>query len=410
MALVSANQFKLGLDLGQAAQTGIGAFRGAQAANQRQQQIGQQQQQLDRQAVQDEFMSVAQAAVQAQALPNDESKINFLTNRAAEISERGGNPKDTQEALDLFNAGRSEEANALINSAVDTGTRLGFLKPLAQPAGAQQFTLGAGQTRFGPGGEVIATGPEAVATPTTLERNLASAGLKKGTPEFETAVLKATTKPTTVIGAGETEEVKALAKQRVKRFGDVQEAAEGATAMLDNLNQLDAIDVQTGALEPAKVAIASVIEGFGIDASGIASATNAQAFNAISGRLVNDVLNAATGPQTDQDASRARKTIATLGDTPAAAVFKNNSLRAVANRQIEQRDFIAGQLDQDKNLSEANKEWRKFKRSTPSLSSVVKGPEGLPVFFFQFKENAKSARPGISDQDIIKAWRGAHAK
>lgn len=253
-------------------------------------------------------------------------------------------------------------------------------------------------------------GQPQVAKQTTLERNLISAGLTPGTKEFQDAVLGSVAPPTTIIGSGEKEESKALARQRVEKFGQIQQSAEQATNLLDSLNQLDAIDVQTGALEPAKVAIASIAEGFGIDASAIANATTAQAFNAVSTRLVNDVLNAATGPQTDQDATRARQTIASLGDTPGAATFKNDSLRSLALRQIEQRDFISSMLDQDKNLSSANKEWREFKRKTPSLSSVVKGPNGLPLFFFQFKGNAKTARPGISDQEIINAWRQVHGK
>ena len=201
-----------------------------------------------------------------------------------------------------------------------------------------------------------------------------------------------------------------MARNRVTKFSAVQTAADNASSLLDTLNQFQNIDVETGALEPAKVAIASLIEGFGVDASSIANATNAQSFNALTDRLVADVLNAATGPQTDGDADRAKKTIASLGDTPGAVTFKNNSLRAVANRQIEQRDFITNQLDNGKNLSQANKAWRTFKRATPSLSSVVKGVNGLPVYFYQFKDNARAARPGITDDEIITAWRGVHAK
>lgn len=421
MALVTANQFRLtpdvagsisrGLQLGQQfrqvqqqpeidrltrAATGgdqqalqqLSAIAPQQAQQVQQFQLGQsqaQQQQVQQGQEREKarFESVIQGALQAKNLPDDKSRLNFLKQRRGELQRQGvTNTQDTDEMIQLFESGQSERANALINSAVATGQQLGLLKA-----------------------------PAAAVKPTSLQQNLIAAGLQPGTPEFQQAVLKATTKPQTIIGTGETEEVKALAKQRVKRFGDIQEAADQATTLLDNLNQLDAIDVQTGALEPAKASIAAVIEGFGIDASSIANATTAQSFNAISGRLLNDVLNAATGPQTDQDADRARKTISSLGDTPGASQFKNDSLRSLALRQVEQRDFIANQLDQDKNLSQANKEWREFKRKTPSLSSVVKDSStGLPLFFFQFKQMAKERRPGINDQEIIEAWRGAHGK
>jgi hypothetical protein len=248
-----------------------------------------------------------------------------------------------------------------------------------------------------------------VAAKTSAEKNAIAVGLTPGTPEFVDFITKAVTKPSTIIQKGQTAEEIALAKLGVKRFSDVQQAADGATKLLENLDQLASIDVESGALEPAKATLAAIIEGFGLDASGIANATNAQAFNAVSGRLVNEVLNAATGPQTDQDATRARKTIASLGDTPGALVFKNASLKAVALRQIDQRDFINERLDSGDTLRQANKRWRAFKNKTPSLSSVVK-KDGLPMFFYQFKESAKQRRPGISDDEIIKAWRGAHAK
>jgi len=309
--------------------------------------------------------------------------------------EQFGIPRGT------FRAGQFTDAN--LDRAIAEAQAF-----IGQPA-AEGVTLSQGQKRF-VGGRVIAEVAPAPAKATPLQQNLIAAGLIPGTPAFRAAVLKATTKPTTVLQTGEKEETKGLAKFRVSQFKTINETAEKANILLDSLNQLDAIDVKTGALEPSKAAIAAVIEGFGIDASLIANATTAQAFNAISTRLVNEVLNAATGPQTDQDADRARKTIASLGDTPGAATFKNDSLRALALRQVEQRDFIAGQLDLDKNLSEANKAWREFKRKTPSLSSVVKGPDGLPIFFFQFKESARISRPGISDQEIIDAWRDVHGK
>lgn len=376
-----------GLQFRQAAQLRPGEQQAQQLGLQRQQQqldTGGLQQQALQQGIETEeqkqkSQNLFNTVARLRTLP-DAQKIPFLQQNIADVDARGGDSSESRLALDLAQQDRFEELNAGLDNLFQTGVNTGFLK--AQPTAAT----------------------------TSLQKNLEAAGLQQGTPEFQAAVLKATTKPQTVIGTGETEEVKALAKQRVARFGDIQKAADNATSLLDNLNQLDAIDVQTGALEPAKVAIAAVAEGFGIDASEIANATNAQAFNAVSGRLVNEVLNAATGPQTDQDADRARRTIATLGDTPGAAQFKNNSMRSVALRQVEQRDFIADQLDQDKNLSQANKSWREFKRKTPALSSVVKGPEGLPVFFYQFKDNAQQQRPGISEQEIIDAWRSVHAK
>ena len=343
--------------------------------------LGQQQEQLQQQQIEtgaerQRVESFVNDAVQLKRIP-DQNKLDFLIKRDQELVAAGQDNSDTQVAIRFAQEGRFDELNTEIDKILANGVALGILKT-----------------------------PQ---IPTSLQQNLIAAGLQPGTPEFQAAILKSTTKP--LIGSGEPEEKKALARLRVERFGDIQQKADQATTLLDNLNQIDAIVVETGSLEPAKASFAAVIEGFGIDASAIADATGAQAVNAITGRLLNDVLNAATGPQTDQDADRARKTIASLGDTPGAFEFKNNSLRSLALRQVEQRDFIAAQLDEDKNLTQANKNWREFKRKTPSLSSVVRDSStGLPLFFFQFKQLARERRPGISDQQIIEAWRGAHGK
>jgi len=241
---------------------------------------------------------------------------------------------------------------------------------------------------------------------TTLQQNLMAAGLKPGTPEFAQETLNSIRKSGININTGEAGEEKELAKNRVKKLAELQDRADSAQGVLDAVSQLENIDVNTGALEQGKVAIASILEGFGVDASSIANVTNAQAFESVSERLLNDVLSAATGPQTDADADRVRKTLASIKDTPGAVGFKNNSLKSMALRQVEQRDFIENQLDEGSNLTKANKAWREFKKKTPMVNSALKGPDGLPVFFFQFKENAEKARPGISSDEIIKAWRG----
>ena len=337
------------------------------------------QQQIDALTEQQKNVKLATNAFKLQGMTR-EQQVSFLEKNIEEVGARDGNPADSIAGLNLLREGRFDEFDQGVNQIVVAGRAQKLLAPAA------------------------------VVKQTTLERNLLAAGLKRGTPEFKAAVLKAIEPSRTVIGSGEKAESKALGKLRAERFGSIQETADRATTLLDNLNQLDAIDVSKGAFEPIKASFAAVIEGFGVDASGIANAAGAQSFNALSSKLVNEVLNAASGPQTDQDAVRARSTMASLGDTPAAAVFKNNTLRAVALRQIEQRDFVADQLDSDKNLSQANKAWREFKRDTPSLSSIVKGPDGLPFFFFQFKERARQIRSDMTDQEVLNAWRKVHGK
>jgi len=328
------------------------------------------------------IQSVVQGAAELQGLPVDQQVAKLQARRQRLISQNQPT-NDTDEHLELLMTGRVEEANSFTNQAVEMGGRLGLLKA---PAGQK---------------------------PTSLIQNIEATGLRRGTPEFQDALKKQLSKPGQTINIGgkaEGKEREELAKVHARRFEKLADSAEAAEVVVANLDQMDAIGGTTGALEPAKAAFAAVVQGFGVDASGIADVTNAQALTAVSNRMVNAVLNAAKGPQTDGDASRARTAIKSLGDDPVAGQFKSDVMRAVALRTIEQSAYIEQQIDDGATFSKARASWNKFKKQTPSLSDVVKNPgSGLPVFFYQFKQNAQRQRPGVTDQQIIEAWRGAHA-
>lgn len=76
---------------------------------------------------------------------------------------------------------------------------------IGQPVAGKGFTLSPGQKRFGPDDELIAEVAPTPSKGTSLQQNLIAAGLTPGSQEFRDAVLKATTKPTTVITAGAPE-------------------------------------------------------------------------------------------------------------------------------------------------------------------------------------------------------------
>ena len=64
--------------------------------------------------------------------------------------------------------------------------------------------------------------------------------------------------------------------------------------------------------------------------------------------------------------------------------------------------------DEGMKPSQINKEWRDFTASTPNLSNVITGPDGLPMYYFQFKDIARERQPGITDSEIAEAWREVH--
>lgn len=84
------------------------------------------------------FRSVAQAAVQVDALPSVEAKQDFLRRRIVELdADPSRTSEDTKIALDLFESGRVDEANAQIKEIIAAGERLGFIES-ANTSGIRQ--------------------------------------------------------------------------------------------------------------------------------------------------------------------------------------------------------------------------------------------------------------------------------
>uniref|UniRef100_UPI0026071487 hypothetical protein n=1 Tax=uncultured Paraglaciecola sp. TaxID=1765024 RepID=UPI0026071487 len=209
---------------------------------------------------------------------------------------------------------------------------------------------------------------------------------------------------------GLTEEKKALAKSRVSRFESILDQADNAITQDEQLAQLENIDISTGFGTEAKGALASAINAFSPGAGDELLNTDVdalQAFKGVSSRLVNSELNKAKGPQTEGDAKRAQSTLASLTNQNAANKFLVQSLRATNARMIEQSEFYQSVLERDGSLKKADSEWLAFKRSTPMLSDSVRDAEtGLPMFYRDFKLKTQERNPGVTDEQILTAWRG----
>lgn len=221
-------------------------------------------------------------------------------------------------------------------------------------------------------------------------------------------VRKARFKPSSVTHismGGKSEEQKALAKNRVAKLGQIQEKAEVAQNNIYSLDRLDAIDVSTGRATPMKQALAAWGKSFGIDTSRLANVAGGDAFTAEAGRVVLNVMAAQKGPQTESDMRQIRTTVSGLEKDPRANKFINDSARAMSRRAIEQRDFHENYLNQNKTLEGASKAWNDYKRGTPMVSSKLKDPNGLPVFYFRFYDRVRAANPGATDDEILSSWK-----
>jgi hypothetical protein len=128
--------------------------------------------------------SVAEGALEVQAIQDPNKKLEFLRSRLANLPTQGAdNTDDTQELISMYESGDVEGANALVNSVVELSTRKGILKARPEQANDQQFTLGAGQKRFNSAGEEVASvAPKKLKSDATSEQAIIPPVLLSGLP------------------------------------------------------------------------------------------------------------------------------------------------------------------------------------------------------------------------------------
>jgi hypothetical protein len=142
-------------------------------------------------------------------------------------------------------------------------------------------------------------------------------------------------------------------------------------------------------------------------------ATFNQSFNSIQTTLLNEILQNATGPQTDEDAKRAKQALASLTNTSDANRFIVAFSSGLAKAQIEKQEFLEQWIDDNpdaKDLSGAFKAYKKHEKSKPTAIDSYK-PKGaaVPIFYWEFERNARK-RGDFKTEDIQKAWKQAKEK
>ncbi len=293
---------------------------------------------------------------------NLEGARGFLQRRRQNLVEAGIDSSDTDEMIQILDRDPGQ-ALQITNQAVELGNKLGITKTklLSPEEEAQQ-------------------------------RRLRTAGATQVNVDTK----------------GVAKEQEELAKLRASKFGQIQERAVQAEEHNLGLQQLENIDVRTGFGEAAKGEMARVFNAFGVNGSELLGVdpANIQAFNAVSGKLVLDVMSTQKGPQTDKDQERIAKTLPSIRNEALANQFNLNSLKAINFRRMEMRDFYERFLEDNESLKGVDRAWSKFKREAPLLSDNVRNPEtGLPMFFHEFKAKLIERNPNATDQQAINAWR-----
>lgn len=142
-------------------------------------------------------------------------------------------------------------------------------------------------------------------------------------------------------------------------------------------------------------------------------ATFNQSFNSIQTTLLNEILQNATGPQTDEDAKRAKQALASLTNTSDANRFIVAFSTGLAKAQIEKQDFLDQWIDDNpdaKDLSGAFKAYKEHEKSKPTAVDSYKPKNAaVPIFYWEFERNARK-KGDFKTEDIHKAWKQAKEK
>lgn len=325
---------------------------------------------------------------------DQEGAKKYLESRIASIRARDGDPRHSMAAYNDLISGNVEGLNNSLNSILTSAQQRGLIK---------------GQQQSPNLNSLYQSLPE--------ENRQAFQGFSQADPTGKSAinyaesVLKPSKSLVTINNAdqkGMTKEQEKLAETRVNRFDQLKTDANSAISQNEQLSQLSQMDLSTGFGEGAKTNIARVFNSFGVDGDSLlgVDAANAQAFNAVTGKLLGEALAAQKGPQTDRDADRMMKTLPQLTNEQDSNTFIIESMMAINDRKVEQADFYERILEEDGSLKNADQRWREYKQKTPLVSdSVINRETGLPMFFNQFQRMAKDRNPNATRQQIINAWR-----
>jgi len=161
----------------------------------------------------------------------------------------------------------------------------------------------------------------------------------------------------------ETAEASKIGEAAGKRAGDAMAAAASASKQLLRLGQMEALlkNVETGRLQPSRMSVAALgkamgvddkfLEALGLDPKGVG---DAQAVNAISGRMLVDMIGSGGFPAnnfSNTDREFLTGTLASLANDPRA-----NQILLETSKRMAQIDI------------EKAKGWREFKRANPKGS------------------------------------------
>ncbi len=211
--------------------------------------------------------------------------------------------------------------------------------------------------------------------------------------------------PQTVVNLGDGEFAKARAKSLSDEYDTVRQKSTDAQETLTNLYMMQSTSVDSGLLEDLKTDALRLAEGLGVplDPQTQRRITNNQSYNSMVYDLLRSRLAAQKGPQTEGDAARMLKTLASLKNTNDARKFVISAAIATEQRKVDEENFYLEWEAENGDMRGARKAWLDFKRNTPIMG--VNNVTGRPVFYTDFIAQARQANPDATDEELLTYWR-----
>lgn len=212
------------------------------------------------------------------------------------------------------------------------------------PGGGEAFTLGEGQIRFGPNGEVIAEGPAASPDqPTSVQEYLfyqeqaAQAGQQPMSySDWDMARKAAGASRTSVdvsTGGGKFEE--AFAKGDAETIGTVYDAGLAATRNLGRIDQLEALLQEAPSGMGGRLAQIAGEWGLAVDGTDAV-----QAAQAMINSLVPEQRPAGSGPMSDADLELFKQSLPRIINTPGGNQLIVDTMRAIAQYDAQGAEIV----------------------------------------------------------------------
>ena len=154
-----------------------------------------------------------------------------------------------------------------------------------------------------------------------------------------------------------------------------------------------------------------------------ADAEDLAKYDAISKRMINEVLNAAKGPQTEGDARRAADTVPNIDNPVLVNRFLIDVMLGVADSKRRRIDFVDAEIERQNQRGEptsvrkALRAWRNYSTNVIPAVSTYKTVIGTRAdgseimgrdLYHLFVERAKAISPGATMEQINQKWTQAN--